>query len=182
MSDEHLVPLAASPFREVVHAIEPHHLTLPTPCAEYDVRALLDHLLTWGPPLEGAARKQSVPPAEPDPDWRPALDATVDRLVAAWGEPGAWEGVTSMGGSARLPAPMVGHMLLCEFVVHGWDLGKAIGHRVEWDQGLLRALLEGVARTAEQGRAMGAFGPEVPVPASAPLLDRLLGLTGRVPG
>ncbi|WP_229796057.1 TIGR03086 family metal-binding protein, partial [Saccharothrix coeruleofusca] len=103
------------------------------------------------------------------------------RLVAAWGEPAAWAGTARVGGSLELPAEVVGHMLLAEFVVHGWDLGQAIGHRVEWDHELLRRLLDGVTRMADQARAMGAFGPEVPVPDSAPTLDRLLGMTGRVP-
>ena len=55
-------------------------------------------------------------------------------------------------------------------------VGQSPGHRVQ-----LRFLCAEVDRTGEQGRAMGVYGPVVPVPTAASTLDRLIGLTGRDP-
>jgi len=66
-------------------------------------------------------------------------------------------------------------------LVHGWDLGRASGQRPEWDDDVLEFALDEVAKTADQGRAMGVYGAEVVVPDGASTLDRVLGLTGRDP-
>ncbi len=190
MSTVDLVARAAAPLVTVARHVRPDQLSAATPCAEYDVRALVHHLLFWGPSLEGAARKESVPPpadAESDVDlvtgdWAAALTEHAQRTASAWSGPGAWRGVTHLGGPAELPAEMVGAMVAGEFVVHGWDLARAVGTPVDWDEELLAYLYEETAKTAESGRQMGIFGPEVAVPESAGTLDRLLGLTGRDPG
>jgi hypothetical protein len=57
----------------------------------------------------------------------------------------------------------------------------ATGQRPGWPAELLEFVHEEVAKTAEQGRAMDVYGPAVTVPDDAPLLDRILGLTGRDP-
>ena len=184
----HLSP-AAEAMAAVVRVITPDQLTNPTPCTEYDVRKLVNHLLFWGPSLEGAGRKESVPPpaaAEADVDltagdWRGDLLAQLDRTAKAWAPPPAWEGTTYMGGPHELPAAMIGDMITGELVVHGWDLAQATGQRLDLQADLLTHLLDAVAEGAEQGRAMGIYGPEVPVPARAPTLDRILGITGRDP-
>ncbi|WP_082310627.1 TIGR03086 family metal-binding protein [Nonomuraea sp. SBT364] len=189
MSDLHFIAQAAAGVPEIVRRVEPADLGAPTPCAEYDVRKLINHLLFWGPSLEGAARKASVPPPAASEgevdltagDWPAALAAQIERLVAAWSEPAAWEGTTFMGGATELPASMVGGMVAGELVVHGWDLARATGQHPEWDDDLLERLAGEVAKSAEQGRRMGVYGPEVPVPDDAPPLDRVLALTGRDP-
>jgi uncharacterized protein (TIGR03086 family) len=189
MTNTELIARAAAPLVEIIPNIKPDQLTAPTPCAEYDVGRLVNHLLFWGPSLEGAARKESLPPpaeAEADVDltagdWAAALEAHLERTAAAWSEPGAWDGSTRMGGPTELPASMIGGMVVGELVVHGWDLARATGQHPAWDDDLLRYLHEEVAASAEQGREMGIYGPEVAVPASSPTLDRVLGLTGRNP-
>lgn len=180
---------AAAPLVEIVRNIKPDQLGARTPCAEYDVGGLVNHLLFWGPSLEGAARKESVPPpatAESDVDatagdWATALEAQVERTAAAWSEPGAWDGMTHMGGPTELSASLVGGMVVGELIVHGWDLARATGQQQAWDDELLGYVHEEIAKSAEQGRQMGVYGPEVAVPASASTLDRVLGLTGRDP-
>ena len=166
---------------------------LQLPCAEYDVRALVDHLLFWGPSLVGAGRKELVPPpAGPESDvdltaeltagdWATALERHVGELVAAWSEPAAWQGVTRMGGPTELPADLVGGMVVGELVMHGWDLARATGQRPVWDEDLVEYLYAEVARSADQGRAMGVYGPEVTVDSGASALDRALALAGRDP-
>ncbi|GIG86205.1 TIGR03086 family protein [Plantactinospora endophytica] len=181
---------AATPLLKIINDVAPHQLDAPTPCAEYDVRRLVNHLLFWGPSLEGAGRKETVPPpaaseAELDltgGDWATALTAQVERVSAAWAGPDAWAGSTHMGGPTELPAALVGGMIVGELVVHTWDLARAIGAAPSWDDELLDYVHGEVVKTADQGRQMGVYGPEVAVPATAPTLDRILGIVGRDPG
>jgi uncharacterized protein (TIGR03086 family) len=189
MSDA-LMARAAASFLDIVRTIDPAQLAARTPCSGYDVRGLVNHLLFWGPSLEAAARKESVsPPAASEADvdltrgdWAAALQAQVERTVAAWRRPGAWEGTTQLGSPMELPASLIGDMVLGELVVHGWDLARATGQQLGVDDEVGEHLAEAVAKTAEQGREMGVYGPEVPVPDTAPPLARVLGLTGRDPG
>src|SRR4029077_16537700 len=53
---------AAEAMAAVARTITDDQLANKTPCTEYDVRALVNHLLFWGPSLAGAGRKESVPP------------------------------------------------------------------------------------------------------------------------
>jgi uncharacterized protein (TIGR03086 family) len=184
-----LVESAAGPMREIVKFLDPAKLGAPTPCTEWDVRALLNHLLFWGPGLEAAARKEpNTPPAAAETDldllvgdWRTDLDGLLGRLVQAWTAPAAWEGTTSVATPEPLPAAVIGGMVVGELVVHGWDLGRALGLRPEWDKQVLTFVHGELVATADMGRQMGYYGPEVPVPPSAPTLARLLGVTGRDP-
>lgn len=189
MQENTLVAMAAAPTVAIVGNIGPDQLTAPTPCREYDVKKLINHLLFWGPSLEGAARKESIaPPAASDEDvdltdgdWKSKLQAQTNRLATAWSQPGAWEGTTRMGAPMDMPAAMIGGMVLGELVVHGWDLACATGQEPTWDDEVLAAVHQEVEKTAEQGRQMGIYAERVPVPDTASVLDRILGLTGRDP-
>lgn len=189
MSAQHM-GLVGGPLLGVVRGIKDTELGAATPCSDYDVRGLVNHLLFWGPSLEGAARKESVPPpagsdTELDlvgADWAAALEAQLGRTVAEWSRDEAWAGLTWMGGPDPMPAEVIGGMVVGELVVHGWDLARATGQRVDWDERVLDYVLEELAVSAQQGRDMGVYGPEVAVPASASTVDRILGLTGRDPG
>jgi uncharacterized protein (TIGR03086 family) len=189
MHEHSLVAMAAAPTVTIVRSITADLLDAPTPCSGYDVRKLINHLLYWGPSLEGAARKASVPPPTAseldldltDGDWAGKLEAQLDRQVAGWREPDAWAGTTGMGGPMQLPASMIGGMLLGELVVHGWDLARATGQQPRWDDELLEFIHQEVEKTAEQGREMGVYADQVQVPETASVLDRILGLTGRDP-
>ncbi|MBL1075866.1 TIGR03086 family protein [Nocardia sp. 2] len=189
MSESDYAALAAAPLLKIIRNITGDQLGNPTPCAEFDVRRLLNHLLFWGPSLEGAARKESVPPpaeneAEVDllsGDWAAALESQLDRIATAWSAPAAWQGMTHMGSPMELPAPLIGGMVVGELMVHAWDLARATGQDPQWDADLLAYAYRETAATAEQGRQMGIYGPEVPVPETDPLLSRLVGVTGRDP-
>ncbi|MQA78074.1 MAG: TIGR03086 family protein [Streptosporangiales bacterium] len=188
MHGNQLIGRACAPVVEIVRAIGPDKLDAQTPCAEYDVRGLVNHLLFFGPSLEGAGRKAPTPPpAENESDvdltkaddWAGDLVAQLERTAAAWSAPEAWEGTTSMVGPTPMPAPMIGGMVVGELVLHGWDLAQATDQRPVWDDDVLAFVHGELENTAQMGRKMGAYGPEVPVPADAPLLHRILGLAGR---
>ncbi|MFF0835480.1 MULTISPECIES: TIGR03086 family metal-binding protein [unclassified Streptomyces] len=180
---------AAEAMAAVARTIIDDQLANKTPCTEYDVRALVNHLLFWGPSLAGAGRKESVPlpaAAESDVDlaagdWRGRLLALLNDITSSWAPPSAWEGETSMGTPHMLPAPVMGDMIVGELAVHSWDLAVATGQRLELPADLLVHLHDTMFAGVEQGRGMGLYGPEVAVPADAPTLDRILGLTGRDP-
>jgi uncharacterized protein (TIGR03086 family) len=183
-----LMTMAAHEFKQLARSIGDDQLAEPTPCAEYDVRGLVNHLLYWGPWLEAAACRAPMPAetrGESEVDltggaWAATLEKQVDCLVDAFGLPGAWEGTTAMGGG-QLSASMIGEMVLGEFVVHAWDLATATGRPWTCEDDVADGAYAAMAGMAEQGRQMAIFGADVPVPASAPPLYRLLGLTGRDP-
>lgn len=181
-----LMDSAAKPAIEVVRNIRPEQLGAPTPCAEYDVRRLLNHLLYWGPALDGTAAdepRSAEGEREADltrDDWATATTAQVARLAEVWSRPESWQGTANLAG-AEMPAGMLGGMVLCELVLHAWDLARATGARLDVPDAVAEAVREVLAGMAEYGRQMGAFGPEVAVPESAPALDRALGLAGRDP-
>jgi uncharacterized protein (TIGR03086 family) len=184
-----LIERAAAPILSTIRGVGADRMAAPTPCRGYDVRALINHLLYWGPSLEGTADKRAVaPPAASERDadlttgdWVGRLEAQVGRLAVAWSKPEAWEGTTYMVSPPGLPAATAGGMVLVEFVVHGWDLARATDQAPSWDGEVLDFLYDEVARTAEQGREYGVYEEAVPVPDSAPTLARILGLTGRDP-
>lgn len=184
-----MIDPAAESLIAVVHGVKPDQLDAPTPCTAYDVRALVNHLLFWGPSLEAAGRKEDLPPpaaAEPDVDltqgdWAAELVAQLERTATAWSLPAAWQGSTTVGGPPETPAATIGGMLLTELVVHGWDLAQATRQEGSWDAAVLEYVHRELEATASFGRELGLYGPEVPVSPDAPRLHRILGLSGRQP-
>jgi uncharacterized protein (TIGR03086 family) len=164
-------------------------LTAVTPCPDYALRNLLGHLLGLSVALRDAARKDlgattDTPPASavPDigPDWRAELPKALDELAEAWRDPAAWTGATRAGG-VDLPGAVAGAVATDELVIHGWDLARATGQEYVPDPAALESA-HGFLRAAADSPNGGIFGPVVPVPAEAPLLDRAVGLSGRDPG
>lgn len=177
---------AAAEFLRIAGALD--DLTAPTPCTGYDVRALLNHLLYWGPWLIAAGRRAEPPSpgagetesALVTGDWYAALSSQTETLVEVFGSASAWSGTTTLG-TASMPASVVGDMVLGEFVLHGWDLARASGQELHCPPETATAVYEAAVAMGEQARAMGVYGPVVEVPADAPPLARALGASGRDP-
>lgn len=186
------VRAAAELAASAVAAVGPDRWSAPTPCADYDLRTLVDHL-AWAAvlsrnaatrtPLEHDWSVPAPPPflaGLPPEQWAAALAPELRAAADAWAAPGAWDGETVMGTSP-MPAAVVGPMMLAEFAVHGWDVARAAGAAYEVPDDLGRLVLTAVEGMAQMGRDGGWYGPEVPVPAGAPAFDRALGLAGRDP-
>ncbi|WP_331766319.1 TIGR03086 family metal-binding protein [Embleya sp. NBC_00896] len=116
-----------------------------------------------------------------EPGWAQAYAARSAATAAVWSDPRAWTGETSMTGGGPMPAGLVGGIVLGEWLLHGWDLAVATGQTLTVDDELAGVLYEDVAGKAETARKYHVFGPEVGVPETAPLFDRVLGLAGRDP-
>jgi uncharacterized protein (TIGR03086 family) len=167
-------------------------LDAPSPCPDYTVGDLVEHIGGLSIAFAAAARKQMLEGAAQGPsgdasrlgdDWRVEIPRRLADMAAAWRDPAAWTGMTQAGG-IDLPGEVAGVVALDELVIHGWDLARSTGQPFECDPSLLVAVNEFVAQFSgpghEEERA-GLFGPEVPVPAEAPLVDRVIGMSGRDP-
>lgn len=113
--------------------------------------------------------------------WPGRLVAAHADVAAAWSDPAAWTGTTTMGAPEPMPAEMIGGMVLGELVLHGWDLSRAAGIEPVWSEEVLAATAWAVDAMAEMGRGTGIFADAVPLADDATLLDRLVAASGRDP-
>jgi uncharacterized protein (TIGR03086 family) len=178
---------AGASFRSIALGAPGASLAGRTPCQQWDLGALVRHLLFYAPILAAAGRHSQPPPGPEaevslDKAWAGQLASAMDDVAGAWGDPAAWSGMTAMAGSDPMPAPVIGGMVLGELVVHGWDLAVATGVNPEFSDDVLLGADAAVAQMAELGRGMGVFGPEVTVGADGSLMDQIVARTGRDPG
>lgn len=161
-----------------------------TPCPEYAVHHMLGHLFGLATAFRDAGRKDlgattdtAPDTAVPDigPDWRETLPKVLDELAEAWRDPAAWTGETRAGG-ITLPGAIAGLVAVDELVIHAWDLARATGQEYEPDRAALQMSYDFLEASAEDPSRGEIFGPVVPLPDDAPLLDRAVGLSGRDPG
>ncbi|MDN5761080.1 MAG: TIGR03086 family metal-binding protein [Microlunatus sp.] len=180
----------AEQLKRIVAGVTDDQLTGPTPCAGTPVSGLLGHLAALSVAFTDAAAKvvgptTTTPPAAGEPllpdDWSTVIPQRLDALVAAWREPAAWEGETTVGG-VTMPAEEIGYVVNNELVLHAWDLSSATDQEFEVAEPNLDASWVMVFNTADEPEARaGLFGPRLPVAESAPLLDRVLAGAGRDP-
>ncbi|MBD0748021.1 TIGR03086 family metal-binding protein [Streptomyces sp. CBMA152] len=181
---------AAHAVARLIDGVRDDQLAAPTPCPKYSVRELVGHIAGLTGAFTAAAHKNFGPATGTDPgsvtpvlpeDWRTGLPGRLTALAEAWRAPQAWDGDTQAGG-VTFPAAIAGVVALNELVVHGWDLARATGQ--EYDPGAagLEVAYGFFAANRDSTLRAPAFGPVVEVPEDAPLLDRVVGLSGRDPG
>jgi uncharacterized protein (TIGR03086 family) len=183
---------SAGRLATIVRNVRDDQLHAPTPCPDYSVGDLLDHIGGFALAFRGAAEKDmgeltSGAPAgdgsKLEAGWRDRIGRDLDALAQAWDAPDAWDGMTRVGG-IDLPAASAGAFALDEIVVHGWDLARATEQPYTCDDDALHvvhALAEGFAAPEMAESRQGLFGPVVVVDERAPMLQRVIGLTGRDP-
>ncbi|MFE6334111.1 TIGR03086 family metal-binding protein [Streptomyces sp. NPDC057798] len=173
----------------LAEGVTDEQLTGPTPCPDLRVRNLLGHLLGLSVAFRDAGRKNlgattdTAPTASvPDigPGWREEFPKVLDDLAGAWRDPAAWTGMTRAGG-VDLPGAVAGAVAIDELVVHGWDLAVATGQPYDPDPAALQAAHDFLLASKDDPSRGEIFGPVVPVPQDAALLDRAVGLSGRDP-
>ncbi|GAA1566531.1 TIGR03086 family metal-binding protein [Actinomadura kijaniata] len=183
---------AARRMADLVSGVADERLADPTPCPEYTVGDLIDHVnglslaFTWAAEKSFADSPGGGPSGDAsrlEPGWRSLIPERLAALAEAWRDPSAWQGMTQAGG-VDLPGEIAGFVALNELVIHGWDLARGTGRPYEATPEEIEVCLRvstpqpGEERTPDNG----LFGPPVPVAGDAPPLDRLIGFTGRDPG
>jgi uncharacterized protein (TIGR03086 family) len=179
---------AADRMTALIQGVSDDQLDATTP-SDIPVAALLAHIagLTLSF-TEAAKREGGDRGAPPDPsllgdDWRTRVPTDLSALAAAWTDPETWAGMTKAGGG-DMPAEVAGLVALDELVLHGWDLAVATDQPYHCDLPTLEAAYGFVAPFSEPGmeaQREGLFGPVIEIPEDAPMLHRLLGLSGRDP-
>lgn len=159
------------------------NLSAPSPCAGWDVRDELNHLV-GGMRIFAAQLDETDPGAEHESDWLGtdpqaayALAADLDR--AAWHRPDALDATVRLS-FGELPGRMAALIHLTELVGHGLDLAVVSEQTGLVDEKLCEELLATLrSLDFDAYRRPGMFGPEITAPADAPAHQRLLAFLGR---
>ena len=156
---------------DVLDQLHGHDLLKRTPCNDWNVSALVDHLVAtparFLARMKGEELDWTAEPAHLAHGWGPEFRNHADDLVHAWHE---------LEGDPPTPA----QWQVAELAVHTWDLATAIGVPVdrldpevaETSLGFMRANL----RAEQRGQA---FGPEQPAPPDAGPYELLAAFAGR---
>ncbi len=159
-----------------------------TPCSEWDVRALVHHLLyeqRWVPLLlDGLTIEQVGSRFDGDllggdaSAWPGRLASAIEQAHAAVARPGALGQMVHLSyGDA--PGREYVLQLTADLAIHGWDLARATGQDDTIDPGAVAALLGWAGANADLLSASGMFGTRIDTVPGAPDDVRLLGLLGR---
>ena len=168
----------------MVKGVRPEHLDAPTPCPEWDLRTLLQHMTGVVVDMgRGAAGEELLADRDgyelPD-DLGGQFQTEVDRTLAAWRTRGL-DGQVDVG-AGPMPAAAAISVNLVDTSTHGWDVATATGQDAALPEDLAATIL-GVAEGfvgPELRQAVG-IGPALPVPDDAPATDRLVAFMGRQP-
>src|SRR5205085_1778758 len=126
---------AARRLAELIANLPDDRLGGPTPCPDYSLADLVEHVGGLSLAFAAAAAKELGPMTGPAragdgsrlaDDWRTRIPLQLAAMADAWREPAAWEGMTRAGG-IDLPGGVAGVVALDELVVHGWDVARASG-------------------------------------------------------
>ncbi|HEY3504688.1 MAG TPA: TIGR03086 family metal-binding protein [Actinocatenispora sp.] len=169
-----------------VQRVRPGDLGRPTPCADWDLTALLAHMTAQHRGFAAAAAGHGA-----DPDvWRetPADDpvaayaAAAEAVTAAFATPAERFVLPEITRAPDFPAAQAIGFHLVDYVVHGWDVAAALGVPYPEDDAVLAAALD-VARAVPDGAARtapgSAFAPSLATPPEASTMDTILALLGR---
>jgi uncharacterized protein (TIGR03086 family) len=174
--DSHL--RACEGFSRITRQVRADQWDAPTPCSEWDARALVEHVIGFHEYLllRPLGVRANRPRTDPAARWR----ATADAIVVALSADGVLDRATELpGGGHTTPRTML-NALTADVLVHTWDLARAADIPPDLDADLCAraydaAIASGLARDPRM------FGPEVPVPPDSDVVTRLVAFYGRDP-
>jgi uncharacterized protein (TIGR03086 family) len=173
---------AAAAATAIVNGIGDDQYDLPSPCDEWTVRGVLNHIVVGNTTVRAITAGRRHPDRTADRlgrDPKAAFAASITDTRAVLSEPGLFERtVTTPVGEA--PGVLLVHMRVAELVVHGWDLATATGQSTDIDPELAdHVMANWKARSGDKPRTLVPFAEPQPVPAHACAADRLAGYLGR---
>jgi uncharacterized protein (TIGR03086 family) len=173
-------------FTQRVHEVGDDQWHRPTPCSDWDVRTLVNHVASenlWTPPLlEGRTIEEVGDRFEGDvlgEDPRSAWDSSARDAVAAVQAPGAMERTAHLS-FGDVPGSEYVSQLFADLLIHSWDLSRGIGADDRLDPDLVNACAQWFTDVEEAYRGAGAIGPRPDIPPDADPQTALLAMFGRV--
>lgn len=169
-------------FADLVHDVPADRWAAPSPCDGWTARDVVSHVIdVHGMMLKPLQRGLSdAPSVDDDPEAAIGsaiadLQAVLDDAELASSEYDGYFGRTCVQDT-------IDRFMCLDLVVHGWDLARATGQEFRADEASLRSS-EAMLAPGDDDRSGpdAIFGPPVPVPADAPLADRVIALSGRRP-
>jgi uncharacterized protein (TIGR03086 family) len=183
-----LVERALGQTAAIIAGIGAGQAALPTPCADWDVRALVRHLIgqdlrNFTVAVRGGTADWQAPAEDVGEDWAAAFRDRAAPLMAVW-RAADLDRQIDMPGGGQAPLRARASQQIAELAVHGWDLVVATGQQADLDPALAEHALAWSHQTLrpEFRGPDRAVGFEVPVPPDAPAYQRLAGWFGRDPG
>ena len=178
---------AVEEFGRRVEAVAADQWSAPTPDTDWDVRALVNHLVVeclWAPPLLEGRTLGEVGDRfdgdqlgdDPQATWRWASAAA----VAAVETEGVLDRIVHVSFGDIPGREYVSH-LTCDHLIHAWDLARAIGGDERLDPDLVEFAFGYLEPQVDGWRVAGVFGPSVDLPPGADRQSALLALSGRRP-
>ena len=174
----------------IVTAVRLDQAGAATPCTEWDVRDLLNHVIgtLW---LSEALFTDRAPRYPMAPGALPPADLAGDDPAAAYTE-ACGAALTAAAADDNLtrvhptplgdmPGPALAGFTTLDILVHGWDLAKATGQPAGLDDALVAHALAFAQQAITPGTRAPRIGPALPVAADAPLTNRLVAFLGRHP-
>jgi uncharacterized protein (TIGR03086 family) len=176
---------AVDGFGARVDAVTPGQWSDPTPCADWDVRTLVNHVVgenVWTAPLfEGATIAEVGDRFDGDLLGDDPKEAWADSAGQA---KAAVSGDGALGRTVHLsfgdtPAPEYVMQLTADYVVHAWDLARAVGADERLDPELVDVVATWFAEREDAYRSAGAIGPKAETTDGADAQAHLLAVFGR---
>ena len=172
--------------KQVLAGVKPDQLDLPTPCASWDVRALINHLVGGSFFFAAATNAGEAPPVGEQPDlaggdFCATYEDGTKQAVAAFSAPGAQEKTIKLPFGEFPGAAFMGIATLDTFT-HAWDLAKATGQSTDLDPELAAQLQAAATSTIAdgfRGDEPMPFGPQQEAGGGASAADQLAAFLGR---
>jgi uncharacterized protein (TIGR03086 family) len=165
-------------LQNVLRGLDSSGLTRQTPCTEYTMAQLADHLLT-GMTRIGAAAGAQMPQRDLDAPLETQVADAADAVLEAWRRKGV-EGTVELA-STQLPAAAAVGILSVEFLVHAWDFAMATDRHVVVSEPVCDYVQGLAAKIVTPQLRAGRFADAVTTSADVGALDRLIAFTGRQP-
>jgi uncharacterized protein (TIGR03086 family) len=169
---------AATGFTARLDAVTDDQWANPTPCTDWSVRELVDHVIAIQRQLpEGLG----VVVDDDGADVRATWNAVRDGALTVLREPDVLERTMRGMRGNEVPVEMALIPRLSDLHVHTWDLARATGGDERLSPEVAAILLERLKPNDEALRASGSFGPKVEPPPDADAQVELLCFLGRRP-
>ncbi len=166
-------------LQHVLHPIANDDWSRQTPCREFDIASLTDHLMNSITVIGGVAGAE-LPERDRADSVERQVVAAARPALDAWHRRGL-DGTVPFGEN-EAPAAVMAGVLSLEFLIHAWDYAMAMGRPVTAPDSLADYVM-GLAQNiiTPQGRTTAGFDDPVDAPDDASALDRLVAYTGRRP-